>query len=29
MPANNNEYTPGVNKLKFQAYDASTKHIVM
>ena len=29
MPVKNNEYPPGVYKLKFQAYNASTKQSVM
>ena len=29
MPAKNDEYTRGVYKLKFQAYDASTKQSVI
>lgn len=29
MPAENNEYPPGVYKLKFQGYNASTKQSVI
>ena len=29
MPAKNNDYPPGVYKLKFQPYNASTKQSVI